>query len=55
MASSKSEVPKALARSTLVKQITVDRSLKKLCIEILTMKIGLPESPLASFLFVLIF
>ena len=38
-----------------MKQITVDRSLKKLCIETLTMKIGCAESPLASFLFVLSF
>ena len=37
----------ALARSTLMKQMTVDRSL------ILTMKIGRAESPLTSFLFVL--
>ena len=35
--------------------MTVDRSLKKLTIEILTMKIGRAESPLASFLFVLSF
>ena len=38
-----------------MKQMTVDRSLKKLSIEILTMKIGRAESPLASFLFVLSF
>ena len=39
----------------LMKQMTVDRSLKKLSIETLTMKIGRAESPLASFLFVLSF
>ena len=38
-----------------MKQITVDRSQKKLSIEILTMKIGRMESPLASLLFVLSF
>ena len=38
-----------------MKQMTVDRSLKKLSIETLTMKIGCAESPLASFLFVLSF
>ena len=38
-----------------MKQMTVDRSLKKLSIETLTMKIGPAESPLASFLFVLSF
>ena len=38
-----------------MKQMTVDRSLKKLSIETLTMKIGRAESPLASFLFVLSF
>ena len=32
-----------------MKQMTVDRSLKKLSIEILTMKIVRAESPLASF------
>ena len=38
-----------------MKQMTVDRSLKKLSIEVLTMKIGCAESPLAQFLFVLSF
>ena len=38
-----------------MKQMTVDRSLKKLSIEILTMKIGRAESQLASFLFALSF
>ena len=38
-----------------MKQMTVDRSLKKLSIETLTMKIGRAESPLALFLFVLSF
>ena len=38
-----------------MKQMTVERSLKKLSIETLTMKIGRAESPLASFLFVLSF
>ena len=38
-----------------MKQMTVYRSLKKLSIEILTMKIGCAESPLASFLSVLSF
>ena len=40
---------------TLMKQMTVDRSLKKLSIDTLTMKIGCTESPLASFLYVLSF
>ena len=38
-----------------MKQMIVDRSLKKLSIETLTMKIDRAESPLASFLFVLSF
>ena len=38
-----------------MKQMTVERSLKKLSIETLTMKIGRAESPPASFLFVLSF
>ena len=38
-----------------MKQMTVNRSLKKLSIGTLTMKIGRMESPLASFLFVLSF
>ena len=38
-----------------MKQMTGDRSLKKLSIETLTMKIGRAESLLASFLFVLSF
>ena len=38
-----------------MKQMTVDRSQKKLSIETLTVKIGRAESPLASLLFVLSF
>ena len=38
-----------------MKQMIVDRSLKKLSIETLIMKIGRAESPPASFLFVLSF
>ena len=45
----------ALARSTLIKQITVDSSIKKLCTEVLTLQIGPVESLLASFLLVLSF
>ena len=38
-----------------MKQIAVDRSMKKLSIEALTLQIGRSESPLASFLLVLSF
>ena len=38
-----------------MKQMTVDRSLDKLCIETITMKISHGESALASFFFVLSF
>ena len=44
----------ALARSTLIKQIVADSSKKKLSTEALTLQIGCAESPLASFLLVLI-
>ena len=39
----------ALARSTLMKQIAVDSSMKRLSTEVLTLQIGRAESPLASF------
>ena len=42
----------ALARSTLIKQIAVDSSMKKVSTEALTLQIGSAESPLASFLLV---
>ena len=45
----------ALARSTLMKQVAVDSSMKKLSIEALTLQIGCAESPLASLLLVLSF
>ena len=38
-----------LARSALMKQITVDSSIKKLSTEVLTMQISRAELPLASF------
>ena len=39
----------ALARNTLTKQIAVDRSMKKLSIETLTLQIGCTESPLGFY------
>ena len=41
--------------STLIKQISVDSSMKKLSAEALTLQIGSAESPLALFLLVLNF
>ena len=45
----------SLARNTLMKQITVDSSMKKLSTEAFTLQIGRTESLLASFLLVLSF
>ena len=45
----------ALVRSTPMKQIAVDSSMKKLSTEALTLQTGHAESPLASFLLVLSF